>query len=508
MEPRAGGLIARRCLRFGRGLKMPKRNLIYLVIVVAVAATAVVLVGLIESNRRRHEAELQIFRDAYDRLWNAWRASRTLGSMSDLEKASKLLAQGRSGGRLTDEECRKVLMDGACKGMVEAMQELSGDPYWCFVPSDQKLAFENRIRGIDRGLGLQVQVKGGWANVTGVLGGSPSHCAGIVPGDRIIAVNGKDVSEMESDDVKKTLKGLTGNSLELTVIRASGLLTEAEVERIRVAPGEFTVQTVEGLRRDSKGEWVYQVDADDGICYLRITEFVNATAEQLQEAMRKAPSPRGLVLDLRGNPGGQPDAAAEVANLFVNQGRIFTIVNIEEGKPHEKPYMAHDGPSKYSQRIVVLMNGQTASAAEVVAGAMRLHGRAGLVGGRTCGKTFVQSVVPNGNMGLFIMSAGRPYLGVPGKSDSIGKGFEYVDPDRPVQIYDSVLADLLRLRARAAALPGKPAFKPLAGAARPLGDELLRLDAQLALGIALLKDPQELEKILKSECPWAKPDHE
>jgi carboxyl-terminal processing protease len=489
---------------------MPKRNLIYLIIVVAFAATAVVLIGVVESKRREQEAELQTVKSTLDHLRNVMLGRELLDeTVPDIEKLSGLIEQRRNESNLTPEEWRKLWLEGAYKGIVEAVREMVGDPYMCYVPRDRKEAFERRVSGFGHGLGLQVQVKGGLANVVSVLGGSQAHRAGLIPGDRIIAINGKDVSDIESAEVRKILWGLAGDSLELTVIRGPGVLTEGEAERIRITPGDFAVQTVEGLWRDAKGEWVCQVDAEQGIYYLRVTEFVKTTREQFQEAMRKLTGVRALVLDLRDNPGGLPESAAEVANLFLSEGRIFTIVNLVDGKPHEKPYTANEG-GKYPQdiRIVVLVDGQTSSAAEVVAGAMRLRGRAAVVGARTRGKTWVQNIMPVRNMGLIVMSQGRPYLGLPGASSSVGRGFKYIDPDRPVKIDDSVQPQLSHLRAMAGALPGKPRFAPLEDPGKSLADELRRLDAQLALAIALLKEPQELEKILKSDCRWAKPDHE
>ncbi len=489
---------------------MPKRNLIYLIIVAAVAAGAVWSVNYVESRRRAEQTELQTIRDTLGHLESEVFAWRVLNAKEqDLKKLTRLMKRGGQQYKLKPAE-RKKVTEGAIKGMVEALRGVTGDPYLRYVPRDKIAAFDGRIRGFDRGLGLQVKVRGSAAIVSGVLGGSPSHHAGLVPGDRIIAINRTDVADMEVAEVKRYFRGFSDGTVTLTVLRDRIVRTGGVAETIKVSAGEFAVQTVEGLCRDEQGQWIYQVDADSGIYYLRITEFVEKTKEQFQGAMRRLTVPRGLVLDLRDNPGGVPESAAAVANLFLSEGRIFTIINIRDDKPREKPFLAHkDGTYPADIRIVVLIDGDTSSAAEIVAGALRVHGRAVLIGSRTRGKTRVQDMIQISGMGLIVMSTGRFYLGRTKEGDSAGCSFEYIDADAPVKIDDNVQERLSRLRAMAKALPGKPPFKsPASPAAASLAGELQRLDAQLARAVALLKDPKKFEKILRSECSWTKADHE
>jgi len=483
---------------------MPKRNLVFLLIVAGVAAAAILFVSHLESRFRAQEAESRTLRKMLRQLESEVLAYRLLDvEFPDLKKLAELIEQARHEHQLTPEQLTRVT-EGGIKGRIEALREEIGDPYLRYVPRAEKETFYKRIKGVEAGLGLQVKVAGGVAKVAGVLGGSPAHRAGVVPGDVIVAIGGTDVADMEEELIKRSLRGASPRAVKLTVRRAKGVATEGAAEQVTLSAAEFTVRTVEGLWRDEKGAWVHTIDPDDRIYYLRITEFVESTRERLEEAMRKLPSPEGVVLDLRGNPGGLPESAAEVTNLFLSEGQIFTIVNIRDGKPSKKSFVAHKGGT-YAKDvpIVVLIDGGTSSAAEIVAGAMRVHGRAALVGSRTRGKTRVQDVWEVPDLGLIVASTGRFYLGGRTGTNSGPTGLKYVDPDVPVKIDERVQEELSRFQARAAALPEKPPFKPLPSGGGSLAEELRRLDAQLAMAVALLKDPPELARILKSACRWA-----
>jgi C-terminal peptidase prc len=291
----------------------------------------------------------------------------------------------------------------------------------------------------------------------------------------------------------------------LTVLRAPGVKAEpARVQQVRLVPKQYEVETVQGLYRDANGRWVHRLG--ERLAYVRITEFVERTREQIERACRQSPQAQGLVLDLRDNPGGRPEFAAQIANWFLSEGEIFRIVSIKDAKPEQKAYVAHkEGTYPQDVRLAVLIDEDTASAAEIVAGALRVHHRAVLVGVPTRGKTRVQSMVPISDLGMIVVSTGRFYLGGEGPEEEGAKAFsvERIVPDRKVPPPETAADALEEARARAAALPGKPPFVGLnLPEGETLGDELLRCDPQLSVATELLRTEERYDRLRKSVPPW------
>ena len=384
------------------------------------------------------------------------------------------------------------LRQGAVRGMVSSLDE-----YSTYVAPGRTGAFEQHLLGRERGLGLRVDVVDGQVTVLGPMAGSPALRAGIMAGDIIVAIDGKAAAGLGPEQMTALLDGPVGASVKLTLFRAPGPQTTLTLTR-----EEFPIESVTGLYRHSSGTWVCVIDPASGIAYVRIREFVRDTTEQFQQLLRQLDRLQGLVLDLRGNPGGLLESSVGVSDLFLREGRIVSVVR-RDGPPEE--HMATPTGTYPDIPVVVLIDEGTASAAEIVAGALRLRGRAVLLGTRTCGKGCVQSMfkLPDdlGRINLttseFCLDSDEPISRRPG-SPRWG-----VDPHEQIIILPSRQEKLARLRAAAEVLPlGRPTTLPLispAGEGPPgMAEAMLRLDSPLERAVELLKKPREIEAILKA----------
>jgi len=261
----------------------------------------------------------------------------------------------------------------AVSGMVAALDEFSS-----FIPPEKVDAFQRRMAGKICGLGLVVEFRDGQVRVVGPLPDSPAHRAGLFGGDRILSVNGRAVAAETIEKVRELLDCPDESPVRLELLRAAG-----RRETVHLAPREFPLETVTGLARGPDGAWIYLVAPDEGIAYFRIREFTEDTGQQFQRAVRQLSRLGGVVLDLRGNPGGARPAAIEVADLFLRDGPIVVI----EGRDGQSsPHAAREAGTLPDVPVVVLVDSHTASAAELVAGALRAADRAVLVGERTTGR--------------------------------------------------------------------------------------------------------------------------
>jgi len=442
---------------------MPKRNLIWVVAIVAAAG-----VTLLVTRGRRQQ----------------------IGGDGDHAQFEPVVQTYR---KIKDNYYRPVAQDkllrGAVRGMVGALGEFSS-----YVPPGKVDAFSHRVSGRVTGLGLRVGRRGGEVVVIGPLPDSPAHRAGLLAGDRILAIDARPLTGLDPGQVAELLDGPIGTSVELVITREG-----SEGRTVELTRSEFPIETVEGLYRNSAGEWVHLLDPDGRIAYIRIKEFVSDSPERLRRVFRRLPGLRAAVLDLRGNPGGLPAAAIGLANMFLRTGLIVTFID-KDGR--RQRHVAHaDGTYPDDLLVAVLINADTASAAEIVAGALKLHGRAVLVGTRTRGKGCVQSMISlPGKLGQinltsseFLLGADVPVMRRPG-SDEWG-----VDPHEQVLLLPSCREMLSRLRAEAEVLP--PPRPPTAPTATPgradIVKKLLRLDTQLSRAYKLLRRPREMQLLIK-----------
>jgi len=393
----------------------------------------------------------------------------------------------------------------ACEGAIDGIARRV-DPYCRYLRPDKAARLRRRLDGRLRETGLRVAVRGRRMVVVGPLPNSPALKAGIFAGMEVEEINGVEAKYLSAAQADKILQA-GEEPVELALRTESG----ARIVR-RLHPEEFDAETVLGLARDGRGRWRFDLD-DDGLYYIRITEFVPGTPAAFHEAYRSLSAPRGLLLDLRGNPGGQLQMAAEIADRFLKVGQIVRTVSGEG-----RPYVHHAYPLGTYPPIplVVLIDERTASAAEILAGALRIHRRALLVGRPTYGKWSVQTSVPlGGRWGTLYLTTGRYLLPNPAPAtapattraaDDPAPLADRVVPDVDVRLTAWAARRLERLRLRAMVMPPPPDEKDPAPPAPRLRRDLLATDGQLEEAIKLLRDGEAAPR--RIDAPQPQPEGE
>jgi carboxyl-terminal processing protease len=280
-----------------------------------------------------------------------------------------------------------AIYDGAIPGMLRTL-----DPHSSFFdPRDFQLLREDQ-KGAYYGVGMFVVGRGGKTIVVNPFKDSPAYRAGIHPGDSIEAVDDKSTEGLDTTQVAELLKGPKGTKVSITVRREG-----------RPDPLIFTVVRDEIPRYSVNDSFFLK----DKIAYIAIEQFNDNTSRELDEALsalKKKQTIAGLVLDLRGNPGGLLNEGVAVAGRFLEKGQV--IVKHRGRTSPEKPYIARKGNHGNNYPVVVLVDRYSASAAEIVAGAMQDHDRAWVLGENTFGKGLVQTVYPLAeNSGLALTTA-------------------------------------------------------------------------------------------------------
>jgi len=278
----------------------------------------------------------------------------------------------------------KAIYNGAIPGMLHVL-----DPHSNFFDPKQYSLLREDQRGKYYGVGMTVGPRNNKVIVIAPFVGTPAYRAGIHPGDIIIAVDGKPTDNMSTSDVADLLKGPKGTTVHITIMREGA-----------DKPLEFTVVRDEIPR--------YSVDLHfmikPGIGYMHVTGFNETTEKEVQEALDQMGDLKGLVLDLRQNPGGLLNEGVGVADKFLRKGQL--IVSHHGRNSQERRYSATHGDGGKEYPLVVLVNRGTASAAEIVAGAIQDHDRGLIVGETTFGKGLVQTVYPlSENTGLALTTA-------------------------------------------------------------------------------------------------------
>ncbi len=310
---------------------------------------------------------------------------------------------------LTTEELR----EGAIQGMVDR----TGDPYTVWIPPRDRDEFVKEVQGTFAGIGVSVSSDPRGALVKTPLDASPALQAGIKAGDLIVAVASHPLDNMTLNEIVTLISGPEGSSVAITVVRDDQELNFTLVRR------QIKTQTVLGLRR-TDGQWEWQLD--DGTLVIRINQFLDETPADLRSVIENHPNATGLLLDLRSNPGGSLSAAVETCDLFLESGIVVEIRNRREVEAifTAKSKVATDLP------MVVLVDEGSASASEIVAGALQFHQRATVLGRRTYGKGSVQKIRDFGDGGTLKYTAATYHL-PDGRSVQRVEGEENwgVDPD-------------------------------------------------------------------------------
>jgi len=271
------------------------------------------------------------------------------------------------------------------EGMLDEMDKFSS-MVW---PSEVQ-NFRKQMTGQFFGVGIQItkEVDEPLRVVT-PLPSSPAYKAGVKAGDLIVAVNGRPTRKQTLDDLVKSIMGEKGTKVALTVKRP-GLREPLDIEIVR---DRIQIRTVKGWRREDGGEWGFTIDPAGKIGYIRLTQFTGRTARDFVAALRRMQQAgvRGLVLDMRFNPGGMLASAIAVADEFLRRG---IIVSTKGRNVRRRPARAGQDGGYLDGDLVVLVNQASASAAEIVSGALKDWRRGIIVGHRTYGKGSVQNVIP------------------------------------------------------------------------------------------------------------------
>ncbi|MGH8317141.1 MAG: S41 family peptidase [Steroidobacteraceae bacterium] len=300
-----------------------------------------------------------------------------------------------------DQVSDQKLMDAAIRGMVSSL-----DPHSAYLDSEEFEETRLSTMGSYPGVGIEVAADGSAVKILHAIQGSPADQAGLRAGDEIVAIDGKDVGSDVSGAIEH-MRGVSGSTVTLAIHRAGTLgLLHFALKRTNVEVRSVSYQTLA-----------------PGYGYVRIEEFSDTTPDEVSAAISNLQRDnraglQGLVLDLRDNPGGVLESGVAVADDFLNEGVIITA----QGRTPDARFEmdATPGDLMNGAPVVVLVNGGTASAAEIVSAALKDHGRALLIGHRTYGKGTVQTVIPLHHGGAVKLTTSRYFT--PSGGSVQGKG--------------------------------------------------------------------------------------
>lgn len=262
---------------------------------------------------------------------------------------------------------RKKLFYGAISGILTGLD----DPYSVFMKPGESKSFLEDLEGVFEGIGVEITIKNNQLTVVAPLEDSPAQKAGLRAGDIIAKVDGKETDKMSLNEAVSKIRGRKDTQVILTILRGTEMF-DASITREQIK--------VESVKYELK---------EDNIAYIKIYQFANDTEDLLNKAISdiQTKKPKGIILDLRDNPGGYLETAVNVASVFIKEG----IIVQEEYKEGRKDEFDSTGDGRLADfKIVVLINEGSASGAEIVAGAIQDHQKGVLIGEKTFGKGSVQ----------------------------------------------------------------------------------------------------------------------
>lgn len=287
-------------------------------------------------------------------FWDAWRAVE----QKHLEKPD-----------------RTKMLYGAISGMVKSL----GDPYTVFFDPVETQKFSSDLSGVFEGIGAEIGIKKGALTIIAPLPDSPAERAGIRAGDKILKIDNTLTGDLTIDEAVNLIRGPKGTAVTLTIIRG----VEEKSREIKVIRETIVVKSV---------EWKIEAAGEEKIAVIKISRFAEDTASAINLAANEIlkSDVKGIILDLRNDPGGYLESAVDVASIFIPTNRIVTIENFQDGKKNN--YLTRGGDKLSNLPVVVLINEGSASAAEILAGALRDNRQTKLVGEKTFGKGSVQEL--------------------------------------------------------------------------------------------------------------------
>jgi len=278
---------------------------------------------------------------------------------------------------------RQELIQGAIEGMLKNL-----DPHSAYMGKDAFQEMQVETKGEFTGVGIEITIREGRLTVVSPIEGTPAYEAGLKAGDTILKIDGEPARDISIMDAVDKIRGPKGSEVELTVLH------EDENKPVTITV-ERDVIPMRSVKTQELGS---------GYLYARVSNFNQKTTQDLRDALDQRDKWEGLVLDLRNNPGGLLDQAVSMADVFLNEGKIvYTKGRVEQA---QMSFSAETQDEDIQAPIVVLVNAGTASAAEIVAGALQDHKRALVVGQQSFGKGSVQTIIPlRENTGIKLTTA-------------------------------------------------------------------------------------------------------
>lgn len=278
---------------------------------------------------------------------------------------------------------RRELMEAAIQGVLGKL-----DPYSNYISPEDISRFRSSVEAQFGGIGIQIGPLGDQLQIISPLYGTPAYRAGLESGDIILEIDGKSTEGLRIDDAVKVLKGEPGTKVALTVRHVGS----PDKQTVTLTRELVHVETVLGDRRKGDDTWDFMLDPDKKIGYIRITAFSRDTAQDVKKALvdLEQRGMKGLILDLRFNPGGLLNSAIEVSDLFVTDGRI---VSTKGRNTQERTWDAQKDGTFDNFKMAILVNHYSASASEIVSACLQDNHRAVVIGERTWGKGSVQNVI-------------------------------------------------------------------------------------------------------------------
>jgi len=313
--------------------------------------------------------------------------AQTFGSRSKSWDQLDLLVDVRH--ELVNEYVEEVDQQRLAEHAVRAMVASLNDPYTVYLSPEELEPFDKRIRGTFSGIGAEVDIEENEnrLRIVSPLEDSPAWEAGVMAGDIVLEINGEDTAGLSINECVERLTGEEGTDVTIKVRHP-----DSKIETITITRARINVRTVRGFHRNADHHWQYMIDPEQKIGYIRVTQFTETTTPNLKEAIEslKDKHMRGLILDVRFNPGGLLSEAVSVCDMFLDSGK--RIVSVKGRNVAERVTNSTGGSTLTNVPIIVLANEYSASASEIVTGALKDNDRALFIGTRTFGKGSVQAV--------------------------------------------------------------------------------------------------------------------
>ncbi|MFM9961138.1 MAG: S41 family peptidase [Planctomycetaceae bacterium] len=370
---------------------------------------------------------------------------------------------------------RRQLIQAAIRGMVTQL-----DPYSNYISPEELKRFNQEVEQEFGGIGVQMDPAAPPLRVMSPLPGTPAYRAGLKAGDLFMEIDGKSTQGFTLNDAIRLLQGKPGTDVTIGVQHSGS----DKIEQIKITRALIQVATVLGDTHKPDDSWNFFLDADSKIAYIRLTHFGRRSADELQEALEslKEDELKGLVLDLRFNPGGLLGQATKIADLFLESG---TIVSVKGRNTDNRVWTAEKEGTFSGFPMAILVNRFSASASEIVSAALQDHKRAIIVGERSWGKGSVQNVIEleGGSSALklttaqYLRPSGRNIHKFPGAKEDEEWGVG-PDKDHKIEVTQKEMQDYLEYRRQRDIIGGSA--PKLEYTDRQLNDAVAYLKAQLA----------------------------